>query len=99
MAKKVVKARKVATTRKVATAKKGISPSIAILALLLNIFLIPGIGSLVGGKTTAGVWQLILFLVGIPFILLFGFGFIMMGAAWIWGLVTGIQILKEADSA
>jgi len=82
-------------------AKKGgkkISSGIAILALLLNIFLIPGIGSLIGGKTTAGVWQLILFLLGIPlsFVII---GIPMVAAAWIWGLVTGIQILREADNS
>ena len=76
---------------------KKISPSIAILALLLNILLIPGVGSLVGGRTTAGVWQLILFLVGIPlsFVIV---GIPMIGIAWIWGLVTGIQIVKEAEA-
>jgi hypothetical protein len=60
----------------------------------------PGIGSLVGGKTTSGIWQLVLwygglvlgstsFLVGITF-----FFYLAMPAAWIWALIDGIEMNK-----
>ena len=82
---------------------------IAVLALLLNLIIMPGIGSIVGGRTGAGIAQLVIFLgsliVGfvITFITL-GFGIIIglpimiLGAlgAWIWALVTGIQLVQAS---
>ena len=68
----------------------------AIAALLLNILLIPGVGSLIGQRKKEGIWQLVLFLVGIPMTLIL-VGVFMIMAAWIWGLVTGIQIMQTAQ--
>jgi TM2 domain-containing membrane protein YozV len=60
------------------------------VAIILNFF-IPGVGSLVIGKTGAGVIQLIVYFVGL-FLTLTLIGAIigapMMLGAWIWGLVT-----------
>lgn len=60
------------------------------VAIILNFF-IPGVGSLVIGKTGAGVIQLIVYFVGL-FLTLTLIGAIvgapMMIGAWIWGLVT-----------
>lgn len=72
------------------------SQGIAIAALLLNILTIPGIGSLVGGRTSTGVIQLVLSIIAIPLM------FVLIGiplylGMWIWGIVTGVQILKEAE--
>ncbi len=67
--------------------------AIAILALILNIF-IPGLGSLIGRKTKKGIWQLSLFILGIPLSLIF-IGAIMILVAWIWGIVTGIKLIQE----
>jgi TM2 domain-containing membrane protein YozV len=76
--------------------RKKPSQGIAIAALLLNILVLPGLGSLIGGRTTEGIIQLILFIIGIPlcFILI---GIPLISAMWIWALVTGIQIIKEAE--
>lgn len=65
----------------------------AALGLILNFF-IPGVGSLTVGATAAGVIQLLMFLVSIPMdFLLIG---IPLGlAAWIWGIVTGIQAFSK----
>ncbi|MFO0704633.1 MAG: hypothetical protein U0517_01480 [Candidatus Andersenbacteria bacterium] len=68
----------------------------AILALILNILVLPGIGTLVAGRTTEGVLQLTLFLVSIPLCLIL-IGFPLMLAMWIWSLVTGIDILNKAQ--
>lgn len=60
------------------------------VAIILNFF-IPGVGSLVIGKTGAGVIQLIVYFVGLFLTLtLIGalIGAPMMLGAWIWGLVT-----------
>lgn len=76
--------------------KKKPSQGIAIAALLLNILVLPGLGSLIGGRTTAGIIQLVLFIIAIPlsFILI---GIPLIIAMWIWALVTGIQLIKEAE--
>ena len=81
--------------------------TLAIIGLLLNIFILPGVGTLVVGKIREGVWQLVLCIVGffiilisIPLMLvLVGFGLIFVGigmciASWIWALVTSIQSLQ-----
>lgn len=76
-------------------AKKKISEGLAIASLILNILILPGLGSLIGGKKKEGIWQLVLALVGIPLSLVL-IGIPMIIAAWIWGLVTGIQMIKES---
>lgn len=70
------------------------SDGTAITALVLNIIL-PGVGSLVAGRTSQGVLQLVLWVVAFPlcFVLI---GFPMLLAIWIWSLVSGIQILEES---
>lgn len=76
-------------------AKKSVSKGLAIVCLLLNIFILPGLGSLIGGRTKAGVWQLVLVLAGVPLSLVL-IGFPMILIAWIWSIVTGVQIIQEA---
>ena len=72
------------------------SEVIAIAALLLNILVLPGLGTIIAGRTSTGTTQLVLFLIGIPltFILI---GIPLMIGVWIWGIVTGIQIVKESQ--
>lgn len=66
----------------------------AVTALVLNVML-PGVGSLVAGRVGIGIGQLILWLVGLPLCLVV-IGFPMVLAAWIWSLVSGIQILEDS---
>ena len=67
--------------------------TMAIVGLILNIVILPGLGSLIGGEKKAGIWQLVLFIVGIPLsIVLIGIPMIM--AAWIWGIVTGVKMVQ-----
>jgi len=80
--------------------KKKPSQGIAIAALLLNILIIPGLGTLVGGRTGSGVTQLVLSIVSWMLIFtLIGaiIGIPLIIGMWIWGLVTGIQLIKEAE--
>jgi hypothetical protein len=94
--------------------------------LLINIFVFPGLGTLLGGKTRTGILQMSIFLFG--FFLLFTtlgklffvslfkdlmivnpkisftlavivyLGVPIMIASWIWGLVSGIKIVRNSFS-
>jgi TM2 domain-containing membrane protein YozV len=66
-------------------------------AIILNFF-VPGVGSLIIGKTGAGIAQLIIYFVGLFFALtLIGIiiGGPMMLGAWIWGLVTAATYVEQ----
>ncbi len=68
----------------------------AIVGLLLNILVLPGLGTIVAGQTKTGVIQLVVFLVGalLSVILI---GIPIAFGAWVWALVSSIQILKTAQ--
>ncbi|MFH1770062.1 MAG: hypothetical protein ABH828_00725 [archaeon] len=77
--------------------KKKTTQGIAIAALLLNIFIFPtGIGTIVGGDTKTGVTQLILSIVGMVLSLIL-IGIPLVIGIWIWGLVSAIKIVQEAE--
>mgnify|MGYP006304891171 CR=1 FL=1 len=88
--------------------KKKISENLAITSLILNIVILPGLGTIIGGKQKDGIWQIVLYLggfilgllltitiigaiIGIP--ILFGAPI----AAWIWGIVSGIELIRESE--
>ena len=91
-----------------------ITQNVALAGLLLNILLLPGLGSIVGKRTHDGIIQLVLALsggitivigfiisltvvgaiIGLPMMIV---GSIMPIGAWIWGLITGIQMLEDAQ--
>jgi TM2 domain-containing membrane protein YozV len=70
--------------------------NMAIVGLILNILILPGLGTIVAGDTKTGVIQLVLFLVSIPlmFVLI---GIPMAFAIWIWSIVTGIKMVQAAN--
>ncbi len=73
---------------------------LAIAGLIINIILFPGLGSIIAGRTKTGLWQLLMMVVGIVFTLtVIGaiIGIPLMIVAWIWGIVTGVQAVKEAS--
>jgi len=70
----------------------------AVAALCLNAMVCPGVGSLVGGRTSTGMAQLALFLIGLPLAFV-AVGVPLMLAAWVWGLATGAQLMTEARDA
>ena len=68
----------------------------AIAGCLINVMLFPGLGSIIGGRTSTGVIQIILgivgwitvwFLIGLPILIV----------VWIWALITGIDMVQEAE--
>jgi hypothetical protein len=67
----------------------------AMVPLVLNAALCPGLGSMVGGKTGVGIAQLALFLVGLPLVAL-TVGLPLIIGSWMWGLATGGQLALEA---
>lgn len=76
----------------------------AITGLVLNIFF-PGVGSLIGGHAGAGIVQLILWILSIIIMTVGTFlaglggaalGYIVYLVAWIWALITGIQMVKSS---
>jgi len=71
-----------------------VTGALAVVCFILNIIILPGLGSIIGGRKNEGIWQLVLFIAGIPlaFVLI---GIPMMIAAWVWALVTSIKIVKS----
>ena len=77
--------------------RKSKNKSLAVTALILNILFPLGIGSMIGGKTKTGIWQAILFVIGaIIWIIYDNTGSILCTVSWIWGIVTGIQLVNES---
>ncbi|MBI4895823.1 MAG: hypothetical protein HY831_05000 [Candidatus Aenigmarchaeota archaeon] len=91
--------------------KSGKKPSegMALAGLIINLLILPGLGSIINEKIKEGVWQIILVVIGVILILvgvftmhsmlgwgLLGLGIILASAAWIWGLITGIKLIRES---
>ena len=92
VAKKTATAKAITKATPVRSSKQN-NMGLAIVALILNLIL-PGVGSLIGGKTKEGIWQLVLVIIGLPLMLvLIGFPIILI--AWIWGIVTGAKLIQE----
>ncbi len=60
-----------------------------------------GIGTIIAGKTKVGLWQLLLVVVGFVFLIYPPYGTIigvpLVIVAWVWGIWTGVQAVKEAS--
>jgi len=100
--------RKVASreTRKAAKSSGKSGMGLAIVALILNVLILPGLGSLIGRKIRAGVWQIFLFLAAAILagvfivtyqLLLAGLFGLVMIAVWIWGIVTGVRLIQDVE--
>lgn len=76
--------------------------ALAIVALILNILVIPGLGTLIGGRTNEGLAQLGLIVVGFVLIftiILIPISIVAFIAAWIWGIVSGVQLISAANAS
>ncbi len=72
---------------------------LAIAGLILNILVLPGLGTLIAGKKSTGIAQIVIWVCGFLLTLtLIGaiLGIPMMIGAWIWGIVSGVNLVKEA---
>jgi hypothetical protein len=72
-----------------------VTPGQAAASMFLNALVCPGVGSLVAGRTRVGFAQLTMFLIGLPLVVI-AIGLPVMFAAWVWGIVTGAQLISEA---
>ncbi|MBI2452083.1 hypothetical protein HYV50_03320 [Candidatus Pacearchaeota archaeon] len=73
--------------------------TMAIIGLLLNILILPGVGTLIAGKTKEGIWQIVLSVIGLIFYFatfgLFRIGVVFLFVAWIWGLISGVKLIEK----
>lgn len=83
---------------------------LAIVGLLLNLLILPGLGSIIGGKIKEGISQIVILfgslILGIGLIIvqttpaiIIGVLVIVIGAlvAWIWGIVTGVRMIQSSS--
>jgi TM2 domain-containing membrane protein YozV len=73
----------------------------AVAALVLNVVVWPGLGSLVGDEIGIGLAQGFLFLFGVGLTLsLIGavIGIPVCVAIWIWGIVSGARLIERAHA-
>lgn len=68
----------------------------AIAGCLINVLVFPGLGSIIGGRVGTGVIQMILILIGIITVW-FLIGLPILLIAWIWALITGIDMIQDAE--
>ena len=95
--KKVVKKRSSQNSQSIKkNSSRKISQGLAIGALLINI-IIPGLGSLIAHKVKVGIWQIILLFIGIFLSYFTYLGIPFLVVAWIWGLITGIQLINQSE--
>ncbi len=90
---------KMPATSRVAKPVAKPNTGLAIAGLLINVIL-PGLGSIIAGRTKTGLWQLLLMVLGIVFTLtVIGaiIGIPLIVVAWVWGIITGVQVVKEAS--
>jgi hypothetical protein len=107
-AKKIVKkpvAKKAHSQPKMKVGRKK-DKTLPIIGLIVNVLFMPGLGSLIGGKVKEGIWQLLLLILGpiVSILLIMTIIGAVIGipllvitptVAWIWGLITGIQMINE----
>ncbi len=112
--KKAASVAPVSAAAKPQAVKSRPSMAVAIVALLLNILLIPGLGTILGGRVKHGLVQLILLWLGGIIVAFLGFflvvaspmlglvvamlGSLMVLAGWVWAIVSGVLIVKDASA-
>jgi TM2 domain-containing membrane protein YozV len=79
-----------------ALTKPPVDESTALVGLLVNLPL-PGVGSLIAGRTREGILQLVTVSIALPLCLVL-IGFPMLIGAWVWALVTSIKAVNEAKA-
>lgn len=89
--------------------QRRVSPLLSWVALVLNILVLPGLGSLVGLRFKSGIFQLILYIIGLGvvtggffgyifnsmFIIVVIVGGLLVLLSWIWSLFTSISVIRK----
>ncbi|MCH8519799.1 MAG: hypothetical protein LAT82_03520 [Nanoarchaeota archaeon] len=73
-----------------------VDKSTAILGLVLNIVVLPGIGSILAQQRNIGIIQIFVSLISFP-LMYYYIGFITFSMVWIWGIITGVQIINSVN--
>ena len=80
--------------------EKGVSRTLAIVALLLNLFTF-GLGNIIAGKVKEGIWQMAIFILGGAIVtltwnynILVTIGSAASFAAWLWSMITSIKLIQ-----
>ena len=73
-----------------------IDKSTAILGLVLNIIVLPGVGSVLAQQKKIGIIQICLSILSFP-LMYYYVGFITFSLVWIWGIITGIQVINSVN--
>lgn len=72
--------------------------ALSIVGLVLNLQVLPGLGSVIGGRRNEGIWQILLSVVAVALMMnesLLLFGVIVMIVTWVWALMTGVKMVME----
>jgi len=67
-----------------------------ILALLLNVIILPGLGTIVHGEGKRGLIQIVCVIVSIPLMFLL-VGFLTGFLTWLWALLDGIAFIQNRE--
>ena len=82
------------TTKK--SEEKATKKTLAIVGLILNVIIWPGLGTIIGGDVGKGIGQMVLFLISIPLIFIL-IGIPLLIGVWIWALVSSINQIKRSE--
>lgn len=69
----------------------------AVVGLILNLQVFPGLGSIIAGDKKNGGFQIALSVVAILLMLeqsLIAFGALLILIAWLWALISGIKMIR-----
>ena len=94
MVKKKTKKKTVTSKTAKKVSGKRLTQGLATLALILNV-VFPGIGSLIGRRFKTGVLQIVL-IAAVIFFFPYNIGIVVWIGTIIWGIVTGVQMVKES---
>lgn len=78
------------------SSEKNISAIRAIVGLIFNVLIWPGLGTIVGGETGTGIIQMIAAIISIPLIFIL-IGIPLLIGVWIWALISSIRQIKKAE--
>lgn len=75
--------------------KQAVNRTFAVIGLLVNMFFLPGLGTIIGGYTSVGAVQLFAFVVSVPLCwVLIGIPGVIF--VWLWAFWSSLEQIKES---
>ncbi|MBI2630326.1 hypothetical protein HYW76_04440 [Candidatus Pacearchaeota archaeon] len=99
--KRVVKSRRIV--------RKKSNIGLAVLSLILNIIILPGLGTLIGKRIKEGITQIVLSLGSIIILLVLNYMnsafsdiaiplfMLVLAISWLWGILSGVKLIRAAE--